>query len=60
MSGRITSKMKSKRNVKSLNDSDEKKDEDDLDTSILSKPLQTNISGLTKAFKVLNSATEEV
>lgn len=60
MAGRVNSKIKSKRNFKLSNDGDEKKDDDDNDVSILSKPLTTSISGLTKALRVLDNATDEV
>lgn len=60
MTGRVVSKVKSKRNIKSLNDSEDKKDDDEVDASILSKPSPTSVSGLLKAVNLLNTATEEV
>lgn len=56
----MTSKMKSKRSTKIDSGKANVKDSDGHDSSLLSKPVTTSITGLAKAFKIFQASTEEV
>lgn len=60
MAGRISSKMKAKRAGKANSDKASDKSEEEFDTSILSKPLETSISNIAKLLKLYQTTTDEV